>query len=200
LVKNIADDAITSVMSGAIVPLATEAIWTFSGLAWLEILFTQICSILGIVDQIISIVKSIGGIAGGIGGKIVGGLGSLNPFVSELTVWLAIHWLHHTLATIASSLLCLCYSHSYNNSESSRRRKKEYTVTMATLKPVQTMMNLTAMLASLRWTKCAMAAKHAGSLLPPPFLTWKAFALTQLICASSILVRFLCTQPKHSFR
>jgi hypothetical protein len=38
LVKNIADDAITSVMTGAIVPLATEAIWTFSGLAWLEIL------------------------------------------------------------------------------------------------------------------------------------------------------------------
>jgi hypothetical protein len=70
LVKNIADDAITSVMSGAIVPLATEAIWNFSGLAWLEILFTQICSMLGTVDEILGIVESLGGISGEAGGSI----------------------------------------------------------------------------------------------------------------------------------
>jgi hypothetical protein len=62
---------------------------------------------LGTVDEILGIVESLGGVAGGVGDAILDGLGSLNPFVSELTVWLAIHWLYHRLATISSSLLYL---------------------------------------------------------------------------------------------
>jgi hypothetical protein len=58
-------------MSDAIIPLAVEAIWTFSGLAWLELLFSQVCSVLGIVDDIIDVVDSIAGV----GGDIIDGVG-----------------------------------------------------------------------------------------------------------------------------
>jgi hypothetical protein len=62
-ITDITDSAITSVMSDAIIPLAVEA---FSGLAWLELLFGQVYSVLGIVDDIIDVVDSIAGVGGDI--------------------------------------------------------------------------------------------------------------------------------------
>jgi hypothetical protein len=58
---DITDDAINGVLSGALTPLATEAIWTFSGLAWLEKLFGYVCDMLGLIDDVISFVEGIGG-------------------------------------------------------------------------------------------------------------------------------------------
>jgi hypothetical protein len=96
-ITDITDSAISSVMTGAIVPLATEAIWTFSGLAWLETLFTQICSILGIVDSIVDAVQKIGdvvdeiddivGSLGSAGGGLISSIGGIFG-VSELTLYL----------------------------------------------------------------------------------------------------------------
>ena len=71
----ITDASITGVMSGAITPLAAEAIYAFSGLAWLEKLFGLVCNMLGIVDKIIDIVESL---AEGISDVF----DSLSPFVS----------------------------------------------------------------------------------------------------------------------
>jgi hypothetical protein len=80
---DITDEAITGVMSGAITPLAAEAIYAFSGLAWLEKLFGLVCEMLGIIDKIIDIVE---GLAEGISDVFE----ALNPFsVSAANVTLA---------------------------------------------------------------------------------------------------------------
>jgi hypothetical protein len=62
--SEIGDDVIESIMADAIVPLAIEALWTFSGFGWMEELFSTIYDILGLVDDIVSAFGSITGDVG----------------------------------------------------------------------------------------------------------------------------------------
>ena len=56
---SISDDVLEDVLSNTVVPIAVEALYSFSGLKGIETLFKTVCSIIGLIDEILFIVDYV---------------------------------------------------------------------------------------------------------------------------------------------